>query len=105
MATQGYKKKDLNRVLQRGNGVSVSTVLMDANTTEDTVEIGFPAEKVTLVTTGNLVVTATPKIGSANAHAGIVANNTVSTTTTSNMFTGIVVTRTSGAGKLLILAR
>ena len=105
MSTEGYKKKDLQRVLGRGQGASVSTVLMDANTTEDRVEIGFPAEKVTLVTTGNLVVTAVPKIGDADAHAGIVANTTPGTTTTSNMFSSLEVTRTSGSGKLLILAR
>jgi len=106
MSKEGLKKKDIQRVIQKVHlGSSISSIELDSTITTDRVEIGFPAEKLTLVTTGDLAATVTPKIGSATANTGIAATTTTSTTTTSNMFSSVEITRTSGSGKVLILAK
>lgn len=106
MATQGAKKRDLQRTVQKVHlGASVSSVELSADLTSTKVEIGFPAEKLTLVTTGDLVAQVTPKIGGAAANAAIAATTTTSTTVTSNMFSVVEISRTSGTGQVLILAK
>lgn len=106
MAAEGLKKKDIQRGVQRVHtGTATMSIQIDASNTTDRVELGFPAEKVTLVTTGNLVASVQPMVGAANANTAISATTTPSTTTTSHMFTGVTITRTSGAGKLVILAK
>lgn len=106
MAAEGYKKKDMQRGVQKVHtGTSVSSIQMDASNLTDRVEIGFPGSTVTLVTTGNLAASVQPIVGPANANASIAATTTPSTTTTSHMFTALVITRTSGVGKVLILVK
>lgn len=103
---EGLKKKDIQRVVQKVHmGTAVSSIELDGTTTTDRVEIGFPAEKVTLVTTGDLAAGVLPKIGDANANTSIAATTTAGTTVTSNMFSAVVITRTGGAGKVIILAK
>lgn len=104
--SEGAKKRDVQRQVQKVHqGTSVSSIELDADTTTTKVEIGFPAEKITLVTTGDLAAQVTPQIGGAAANAAIAASNTPSTTTTSNMFTVVSISRTSGSGRVLILAK
>jgi hypothetical protein len=104
MATEGYKKKDIQRAVKPTN-VALSSVDLDADTTTDRVEMGFAAEKITVVTTGTLTANVTPKLGDAAANSAIAASTTASTTTTSNMFASVEIVRTGGAGKVIILAR
>lgn len=106
MSTEGLKKKDIQRKVQKVHlGTAVSSIELNGTTTTDVVEIGFPAEKITLVTTGGLTANVTPKIGDADANTAIAASGTVSTTTTSNMFAAVQITRTAGTGKVIILAK
>jgi len=106
MAAEGLKKKDIQRGVQRVHlGTSTSSIPLDATTTTDRIELGFPAEKITLVCTGTLAATVQPMAGPANSNTAISATTTASTTTLSNMATAVVVTRTAGAGKLVILAK
>jgi len=103
---EGYKKKDIQRVVQKVHtGTSISSIALDSSITSDRVEIGFPAEKVTLVTTGSLVAQVTPKLGAVTANVAISASTTISTTVTSNMFSALEIVRTSGDGKVIILAK
>lgn len=103
---EGYKKKDIQRAVQKVHtGTTISSKELDGTTTTDRVEIGFPAEKVTLVTTGDLSADVTPKIGDANSNAAITATTAPSTTTTGNMFSAVEISRNSGSGKVLILAK
>lgn len=99
------EKKDIQRIVQKGNGVSISSSEMASAEDNQRLEIGFPAEKVTLVTTGNLQATVTPKVGKADANSGIAATTTAGTTVTSNLFSAVEITWTSGTGKVLVLAR
>lgn len=106
MAQEGLKKKDIQRGVQKVHqGTSVSSSTLDGTNTTERIEIGFPAEKVTLVTTGNLAANVTPMIGGANSNTAIAASTTPSTTTTSHMFSAVLISRTSGSGKVLILAK
>jgi hypothetical protein len=106
MAKQGYKKKDLQRAVQKVHiGSSISSKELSEETPTERIEVGFPAEKLTLVTTGNLAATVTPKIGVANSNTGIAATTTPSTTTTTNMFSAVEISWVSGAGKVLLLAK
>lgn len=105
MAEEGYKKKDIQRAIQKVHqGTAISSDDMSAAGTQR-VEIGFPAEKITMVTTGNLVASVTPKIGAGNANAAIVANGTAATTTSGNMFAAVEIAWTSGSGRVIILAK
>ena len=104
--TEGLKKKDIQRSVQKVKmGTAVSSATLDGTTTTDRVEMGFPAEKVTLVTTGTLTADVTPKVGPADANTAIAASGTASTTTTSNMFSAVEITRTAGEGTVIILAK
>ena len=85
-------------------GASTSSKVLDANTTEDTIELSFPAEKISMVTTGDLVAVVTGILGPANITIGG-ASTTPSTVSPSHMFAGVKVVRTSGEGQLLILAK
>jgi len=106
MANEGYKKRDLGRVRQPVElGTSVSSNDMSSAADNHRIEIGMSAEKMTLVTTGNLVVDVQAQIGVANAHGVVAATTTPSTTVTTNMFSAVEVSYTSGSGKLLILAK
>lgn len=105
MATEGLKKRDIQRNVQKvhlGSSVS-SDVLSAAGTVR--IELGFPAEKLTIVTTGNLAANVTPKLGAANSNTAIAATTTISTTTTSHMFCAVEIAWTSGSGQVLILAK
>lgn len=106
MSTEGYKKKDIQRSVQKVHlGSALSSKELDDTETTERVEIGFPAEKVTLVTTGDLEADVTPKLGSANSNSAISATTTIDTTTTTHMFTALEISRTAGSGKVLILAK
>lgn len=106
MAQEGYKKKDIQRGVQRVHvGSSVSSASLDASNTTDRVELGFPAEKLTLVCTGDLAATVQPLVGPANANTAISATTSPSTTTTSHMCSAVQITRTAGSGKVIILAK
>ena len=106
MAAEGLKKKDIQRGVQRVHlGTSTSSIALDGTTTTDKVEMGFPVEKVTLVCTGNLAATVQPLVGAANSNTAISATTTPSTTTLSNMTTSFSITRTAGAGKVIIVAK
>lgn len=106
MAQEGYKKKDKQRAVQKVHvGCSISSAVLDASNTTDRVELGFPAEKLTLVCTGDLACTVQPMIGSGNSNTAINATTTVSTTTLSHMAASVMITRVSGSGKLVILAK
>lgn len=107
MSTRGASKKDALRQVQMVRiGASVSSAVLDTDNTEDSVEIAFPAEKISVVTTGTLVATVTPKIGAANANAAIPATTTPSAVvTTSTLFSSVSISRTSGEGTVLILAK
>lgn len=106
MSTEGLKKKDIQRAVQKVHtGTTVSSIELDGTTTTDRVELGFPVEKLTLVTTGDLAAQVTPKVGEANANAAIAATTTAGTTTTSNMCSAVEISRTSGSGKVIILAK
>lgn len=106
MAAEGYKKKDIQRGVQRVHtGTSAISITIDASNLTDRIELGFPAEKVTIVTTGNLAASVQPMIGPANSNSAIAATTTPSTTTTSHMFSSLAISRTSGAGKVIILAK
>lgn len=106
MSTEGYKKKDIQRAVQKVHtGTAISSQDLDATITTDRIEIGFPAEKLTLVTTGTLAANVTPKIGDTNANAAIAATTVVSTTVTGNMFSSVEISRTGGSGRVIILAK
>ena len=106
MYTEGYKKKDIQRAIQKVLfGSAVSSKQLNATETTDRVEVGFPAEKLTIVTTGTLTAQVIPKIGAANANAAIAASATAGTTVTSNMFASVEITRTAGEGRVIILAK
>ena len=106
MSIEGLKKRDIQRAVQKVHiGTSVSSEHLDDVNTTDRVELGFSAEKITLVTTGDLAATVTPVIGAATAHTAINATTTASTTTTTNMFSAVDIAWTSGSGKVLILAK
>ena len=99
MAAEGLKKKDIQRGVQKVKlGSSISSIELSLSVTSDVVELGFPAEKVTLVTTGNLAASVQPKAGPADSHTAISASTTISTTTTTHMFSALLITRTSGTG-------
>ena len=105
-STANTSLSDIQRAVQKVHiGTAISSIQLDATELSDLVEIGFPAEKVTLVTSGDLVAQVTPKIGNANANIAIAASGTASTTITSNMFSALQITRTSGEGKVIILAK
>lgn len=106
MQERGSQKRDIQRQVQKVHtGASVSSEELSATKTSTRIEVGFAAEKITVVTTGTLTADVLPKIGNADANATIGASNTASTTTTSNMFSAIEITRTGGEGKVLILAK
>ena len=102
--SEGYKKKDIQRAV-KPDSVALSSKELDATTTSDKIELGFAAEKMTVVTTGNLVAQVTPKIGSANSGSAVGASTTVASSTPANMFASVEISRTSGTGKLIILAK
>lgn len=105
MSTESHKKKDIQRAIQKVHlGAAISSDELSAAGIVN-LEIGFPAEKITLVTTGNLVANVTPKIGAVNANAAIAATTTISTTTTGNMFASVEIAWTSGVGRVIILAK
>lgn len=106
MAQEGLKKKDKQRAVQKVHiGAAISSASLDGTTTSDRVELGFPAEKLTLVCTGDLAASVQPLVGPANANTAIAATTTASTTTLSNMCSAVQITRTSGSGKVIILAK
>lgn len=106
MTTEGYKKKDIQRIRQPMElGASVSSDNMSSAADNQRLEFGTALEKMTIVTTGNLVVNVQAKIGNSDANVATAANTTASTVTTTNMFSAIEITYTSGEGKLLILAK
>lgn len=106
MSTEGLKKKDIQRAVQKVHtGTTVSSSELDATNIEDRVEMGFPGEKLTLVATGDLAVNVTPQIGDADANTAIAVSSTAITTTTSNMFSSLKIERTSGSGRVIILAK
>ncbi len=106
MAAEGLKKKDMQRGVQKVHlGACISSDEINTTLTTQRVELGFPAEKVTLVTSGDLAANVTPMIGNSNSNAAIAATTTPSTTTTTNMFSAVLITRTSGTGRVLILAK
>ena len=103
---EGLKKKDIQRAVQKVHtGTTVSSSELSNDKTFERVEIGFPAEKITVVTTGDLVADVIPKIGEVNANAPIAATTTTSTTITSNMFSAVRINRQSGTGKVILLAK
>lgn len=106
MAQEGLKKKDKQRAVQKVHvGAAISSASLDGTTTTDRVELGFPAEKLTLVCTGDLACTVQPMVGPGNSHTAINATTTPSTTTLSHMAAAVMITRTGGSGKLIILAK
>lgn len=106
MPITGLKKRDIQRGVQKVHvGSAISSEELNASATSAKVELGFPAEKLTVVTTGNLVATVLPKIGAASSNAGIAASTTAITTVTSHMFSSVEITWTSGTGQVLILAK
>ena len=103
--TEGYKKKDIQRKRQKvDNGISLSSNNLASADDNHRIELG-PIEKLTMATTGDLIVSVTPQIGDKNSNTAIVANNTTATTTLSNMAAAIEIAWTSGEGKVLILAK
>lgn len=106
MAAEGLKKKDIQRGVQRVHaGTTTASITMDASNTSDRIEMGFPAEKASIVCTGTLAASVQPMIGNANSNAAISATTTPSTTTMSHLTSSFVITRTSGTGKVIILAK
>lgn len=106
MATEGIKKKDKQRFRQIvDNSASVTSIELDGTTTTARLELGFAVEKVTIVTTGNLAAQVTPKVGPADANTAIAASTTASTTTLSNMCSAVEISRTSGTGRVIVLAK
>ena len=104
MSTEGAKARDIQRIAKNGPGVALSSEELSSGDTSR-IEIGFPAEKFTMYTTGTLTAQVTPKIGDQDANPAVSATGTVSTTTTANMFAAVEITATGGTGKLVILAR
>jgi len=104
MAVQGYKKRDIQRAKEKP-GVSVSSKTLSASETTETIEFGYPLEKLTVVTTGTLAANVTPKLGDANANTVIAASGIVTTTVTSHMFASVEVVRTAGTGTVIVLAK
>jgi len=106
MAQEGLKKRNIQRTVQKVHvGSAVSSVQLDGSTTTDHIELGFPAEKLTVVCTGNLAATVQPLVGPANANAAINATTTPSTTVLTNMAASVVITRVSGTGTVIVLAK
>lgn len=106
MAQEGLKKRNIQRIVQKVHvGSVISSVQLDGTTTTDHLELGFPAEKLTLVCTGNLAATVQPQVGAANANAGISATTTPSTTVLTHMAASVLITRVSGTGTLIVLAK
>lgn len=104
--SEGYKKSDIQRNRQKvAVGLSLTSKDMATAADNHRIELGFPAEKVTLVTTGNLAVSVQAKVGNGNSNAAINATTTVATTTLTNMASSLEISYTSGSGRLVILAK
>lgn len=103
---EGLKKKDIQRTVQKvKQGTTVSSKTLDATETTDVVEMGFPAERITVVTTGTLAASVQPKVGDANSGGAIAASGTASDSTPGTLFSAVEITRTGGEGKVIILAK
>lgn len=104
--SEGYKKKDIQRSRQKNDVTShMTSGEMSSADDNQRLELGIAAEKVTLVTTGDLAVSVQPKAGTGNSHTAINASTTISTTTLNHMASALEITYTSGSGRLIVLAR
>lgn len=97
------KKKTAIKTQKVGTGYSISAPL-DGTTTETTMELATPVEKVTIMTTGTLTATVTATIASASFAVGS-ATGTPSTITLTHLASGFKVVRTAGEGQIIILAK
>jgi len=103
---EGLKKKDIQRSVQSvKTGTTVSSKELSATETTDVVEMGFPAERLTVVTTGTLAATVQPKIAQANAGGSVAASTTPGDSTPGVLFSAVEITRTGGEGRVIILAK
>jgi hypothetical protein len=106
MSTEGLKKKDIQRAVQKVKmGTAVSSKKLDASTTTDRIEMGFPGERITVVTTGDLAAQVQPVVGPANTGGAIAASTTPADSTVSTLFSAVTITRTSGEGTVIVLVK
>lgn len=106
MATEGYKKKDIQRKRQLvQTGATISSIELDGTSTADRIELGFSAERFSVVTTGDLVADVTPLLGGVAVDTATSASTTPASDTPAHLFSALSISRTSGAGKVLIAVK
>lgn len=77
---------------------------LDAATTQETLTLSLAAEKVTVQSDGNLAGTVEFSVNGVNFFSSTAFTATTPVTYSANLVRVIRITRTSGAGKLHILA-
>lgn len=101
---KSLNKKNTSRKVQRvGTGYSISDT-MGASKVEDSIELATPVDKVTIMTTGSLLVTVEGSISGTTFAVGN-ATTTPSTVVMTHLASGFKLTRTAGEGKIVILAK
>ncbi len=87
------------------DGIAGSNEINTTNTKEF-IDLGMVAEKVTLLSTGNLAADVTLKIGEVTVGATInLVAGTPQTINPAHLVKGVSIVRTSGTGRVLILAK
>ena|SRR5690606_9185524 len=103
-----YSKQQINSKIRFiGNGDIYTTDTLDATTTEYILTIANPPEIISFQRTGDLQYTVDFSITGKDYPASLqkaVSDETI-TTVKDNLYKYVKVTRTSGSGKLIILAK
>lgn len=81
------------------------TVTLDAVTTEDVIELNLVASKITIQASGNLAGNILVSVNGVNyVSAGAIPATNGLLTYSSHMVTSVKVQRTSGSGKVVVVA-
>ena len=103
---RGYTRKQTERVKQNvKEGSVLTTVELDATTTSEIIKLGIPVSKVSYCSTGTLAGTITFSVDGENfVDSDAFVANVPESYATHNVI-AVTVTRTGGAGKLVIAAK